>query len=272
MKKGIKKPKWIIIPREVLSQKVLIERLPDLIIASELKVTNWNVKFYRKKYNLPCIRKKTTFWDKKHPFEEWLIGAVIGTVLGDGCLGKNRMDDVFLIVQHCAKQKEYVEYKRKLFDSFTIMSMKFKMTNFNHPSFRFSTLVHPTLKDMRSKIYIDGKKRVTKEILEHLTILGFALWYMDDGHKDAHDDYHLCTHAFPLEDQKVIRDQLRRKFDIWTTIRKDGKYHFLYICRRSREQFEKLMIPFIIPCMKYKLRTSALQRLHAKDTLNSVKI
>ena len=260
------KPKWTFIPRKILVQKVLVEQLPDLIIASQLNVTNWNVKFYRKKYDLPRVRKKTIYWDKKQPLNEWLTGAVIGTVLGDCCLGKEQSGGVWMAIEHCAKQKEYVEYKRKLFDSFTIMAVRSLITNLGHPAFKFSTLTHPTLKELRPRFYINGKKRVTKEILEHLTTLGLALWYMDDGHKDNLDDYYLCTHSFPLEDQKIIREYLRRKFDIWTTIRKDRKYYFLYICHKSREQFEKLVGPFIIPCMKYKLRTSALQRLNAKNT------
>ena len=265
MKKERVKPKWVFILREILVQKVLIEHLPDLIIASQLNVSIWNVKFYRKKYGLPHNRKKTIYWDKKQPFNEWLTGAVIGTVLGDGCIAKNKLGDTFLMIQHCSKQREYVEYKRELFKSFTIMPVRFALTNFGHSTYKFSTLIHPTLKELHSKFYINGKKIVTEEILEHLTVLGLALWYMDDGYKDTNDDYYLCTHSFSLENQKIIREYLRRKFDIWTTIRRDRKYYFLYICRKSREQFEKLIFPFIVPCLKYKLRTSALQRLHAKN-------
>jgi len=263
----MKNNKRAFIPREVLVQKILIEHLPDIIIATQLNTITGCVKYWRYKYKLPGVRKRTIYWDKKQPLDEWVTGAVIGTVLGDGCLAKNKLGDVFLLIHHCAKQKEFVEYKRKLFDSFTIMPVKFALTNFGHGSFKFSTLTHPTLKDLYSKIYIDGKKRISKEILEHLTLLGFALWYMDDGYKETEtNDYYICTHSFSLEDQKIIRDQLRRKFDIWTTIQKVGKYYKLYICRRSKEQFEKLIIPFIISCMEYKLRTSALQRLHAENT------
>ena len=37
------------------------------------------------------------------------------------------------------------------------------------------------LKNIHKKIYINGKKTVTREFLNNLKELGLAIWFMDDG-------------------------------------------------------------------------------------------
>jgi len=107
--------------------------------------------------------------------------------------------------------------------------------------------------------YFTGQKRVTKDIMKLLTPLGVALWYFDDGHFDKrYLQYRICTASFPLEDQKLMRDMLRRRFEIETSIlryfdkvHKKRRFH-LYITKKSQKNFEELIRPFVIPCLEYK--------------------
>ena len=75
---------------------------------------------------------------------------------------------------------------------------------------------------------------------------------MDDGSSNGT----IATCSFTLQECSLLSKWLLTKFNIETTIRivKDKNWNLLYIKEKSRKHFEELILPYIIPEMKYKLK------------------
>lgn len=252
-----------------------------LDIAQEFKCSDCAVSRFLEEINLRAITQKN--WDRIQQMRRFEInsslrGSLIGTVLGDGWLVKKPTGTQFGVF-HSSKQAEYLNFKFRLFKP--IVSILSPYIEYNierkRDGLSFWSIIHPQLDDLYNKFYGTGQKRVTKKLLQDLTLLGFALWYMDDGsYSKSTKEYVLYTYALPLEDQKLVRQMLRRKFDIWTSIIRGTKIkpyqYYLRVCARSTFQFEKLVGPFInmFQCMKHKygaVKLKSPQRLDAKHLL-----
>lgn len=66
--------------------------------------------------------------------------------------------------------------------------------------------------------------------------------------------YILNTQKFSLKEHEILADALGRKFKFEVNIQKDkGKYR-LYITANSREAFNAIVGPYILPSFEYKLK------------------
>ena len=193
-----------------------------------------------------------------HPIQR---GALMGMMLGDSCITYTDSTKYHLVTEHAEKQKEYLEFKKSIFPNL-IPSESFCVDHrprMNSVTWRWQSINHTDLENIHKMFYKDGVKKVTKEIMQELSVFGLALWYFDDGHFDTkYKQYRIITHSFDLDGQKVMREMLRRKFKIETSILGyyDKKYnkqrYHLYVTKKSQEQLERLIGPFVIPCIEYK--------------------
>ena len=114
-------------------------------------------------------------------------GILIGMVLGDGCLNvsgttKNGLPSVTLRIKHSVKQIEYAEHKADLLQS-TLGRKRPEVHHFEnngYPGVRLSK-TDPYLRILRMRMYQNGKKHITRKLLDMLTDQGLAIWWMDDG-------------------------------------------------------------------------------------------
>jgi hypothetical protein len=169
---------------------------------------------------------------------------------------------VSLRIVHSIKQKEYLEYKRdilqNLFKEWEIPIHLFN--NSGYPGVRLETRNHPRLRTIYKWFYRDGKKMVSKRVLEYLTPIGIAIWYMDDGSlsfkrregKIHGREVHLNTYC-SLEEAKVIQGYFRDVWDIsWTIVPNKGLFR-LRMGAKEAQRFFKLIEPHVIPVMRYKI-------------------
>jgi hypothetical protein len=173
-------------------------------------------------------------------------GVIIGCLLGDGTLseaGKHYR----LRIEHTVKHREYVLWKYLMLKRLVHSEPTFLKT---HNSMRFGTVGHPDLTKMRKVWYVSGRKRVPIS-LKTLSAISIAVWFMDDGtkHRDTVD---FSVHNFRKSD--IVRLQkIFRKYKVQTTINSDGKGSRLYVLKRSYPAFKRLVKPYIVKCMAYKL-------------------
>jgi hypothetical protein len=191
---------------------------------------------------------------RKNPLPDSLKGLLIGTVLGDGCLQCIRNNDSLAYLKVGNKIKEFVEYKKQLFSAITLSSTIIQRWEYKgKDSYHFNTIAHPDIFKLYQQMYRDRKKVITKDVFQDLTVAGLALWYLDDGYCNIQKrDYFLSTCNFSLEEHHMMREYLRKKFNIFTSIIHNGKYLKLYIAHKSRNQLEYLLRNFIPECMLYK--------------------
>lgn len=209
---------------------------------------------------------------RKIPLTDEVIGLLIGTTLGDGCIRTIRNNNSLAYLKVGNKIKPFVEHKLQLFSTIILTTedkiQKWVYKGFD--SYHFNTIAHPDIRFIYNKMYDEkGRKVITEEIFNKLTVAGLALWYLDDGYCNLkRKDYYLSTCKFSLEEHHLLRELLRKKFDIYTSIVRNGKYYKLYIAHRSVYQFEKLLRYFIPECMSYKYASTiqSPQRLNVNPS------
>lgn len=196
-------------------------------------------------------------------------------VLGDGCLRKPhpQTGSVQLEIGHSIKQEDYCIWKRDLvFDicgglkppKIGYKKVILKSNNKEYETCRF-TKIHEYFIHLRNKMYSNGRKIVSEEILNSLTLQGIAIWYMDDGslyttlnetgNKSIKFDLRFATDCFNKEEHDLLEQYFNDKLNI--NFRKYFKPNTNTWCLRGFKkatlEFYELISPYIINSMKYKI-------------------
>ncbi len=184
---------------------------------------------------------------------------IIGSILGDGCLEKNGTNHRLRFF-HSPKQIEYLFWKYNSLIDLTISRPKTsftalqKKTKKRYLTCHFSTLTLKELNCYRELFYQNKKKIVPLKIKKLLTPLALAVWYMDDGYKrNDCSALRINSDSFTLNEQQILKNALEENFNIEVHIHKKGKYFNLYIPSKYSQKFSKIVCPYIVPSMRYKL-------------------
>ena len=103
---------------------------------------------------------------------------------------------------------------------------------------------------LRVIFYPNGKKIVPREIFNYFSDLSLAVWYMDDGNLYKSRHLKIATDGFDEKSRTILQELLLNKFNIESTIHKNGK---LRIAAKSLPRFFKLVKPHIHSSMRYKI-------------------
>lgn len=182
--------------------------------------------------------------------------------LGDGCICKKG----YLNIHHSEEQLEYITWKRNLliklgFECSELLKRRNTSTK-NKYSYSFICKGKKLGKYLRKLMYSPKKDYFSETILNNITPLGLAIWYMDDGQlryiKDKDKNIRgnmLQIHTCCTEPQadfliKFFRNQglLFKKF-------KEHKYTSIYCSTRYARRFLRIVEPYIrrVPSMYYKV-------------------
>lgn len=189
-------------------------------------------------------------------------------LLGDAGLDGGKGTNIYF--GHSIKQLTYALFKKKLLDELTGKDsrVKFLAVDGKYPSVRVYPKICLETKEAVAICYADRKKVVTRNALDHLTLQGLAIWFMDDGccsigwHNGTNGKVRnglkttLNTYLGRENNQQVI-DYFRDVWGlVWYNNLSKGKYRLGMGTHESRRLFS-LLRPFIIPEMQYKLKRSA---------------
>lgn len=120
-------------------------------------------------------------------------------------------------------------------------------------SWWFRTVSHPEMGWYREQFYLPKQKVVPACIEEWLDELALAVWLMDDGGVLRGETYTISTHSFDVRGCQRLVDALADRYGILSTLNYDGKGNRLYIRRQSAALVRRLTMPYVHPCMEYKL-------------------
>jgi ubiquinol-cytochrome c reductase cytochrome b subunit len=103
-------------------------------------------------------------------------------------------------------------------------------------------------------LYKDNIKIVPQSIGEYLTPLALAIWFMDDGSKLG-KGAKIATNCFSHKEIEYLCLILKKKYNLDTSIHTGGKDkgQTIYIKSSSMPNFSKIVKPFMITSMLYKL-------------------
>lgn len=233
--------------------EIYYKGLSDKKISEILKVSEGYITQRRNKLNLPYNKERKELI----PLSDIEFQVIIGTVLGDTHLYKKYENgDTAGTCNHCLDQEEFIFTKYEYLKN---ISLKPKLVNkyderFKIPNYQqwyWYINANPALNDIYCKFYKNKIKFIDKELFSKIEPLGLAIWYMDDGSKyQDFGGYLLCTHGFSKKDLNIIQEVLLFKFNINTSV---NSQNGLYILSDSTFAFKKLIEPFIVDSMKYKL-------------------
>jgi|GEM_PF-5179895 len=149
---------------------------------------------------------------------------ILGTVLGDGSVGFvcNRRTGVRTNARLRTRQstKRQLEYARWKHAALEPLSSKLQI-KVNHGYGQevavFNTLSHPFILEAGNQVY-RPQKSINRPYLDRLDVLGFAVWWMDDGSTTS-----LSTHAFTVQENQIIIDWLWDRWEITASIMIDKR-------------------------------------------------
>ena len=171
---------------------------------------------------------------------------LVGTLLGDGCLLKTTRGYCLRIHQGI-KQKDYVEWKYNVMKDLVNTPPKLCQRGYY-----FRTVSNPIFDEYRQIFYEETKKKVPENIRNLLTPLGLAVWIMDDGSRDK-GCIRISTHNFDYSHHLKLQKILKAKFGIKSNIQRAKDKFWLWVKSESTPNLLKLIQPYFIPSMLYKL-------------------
>lgn len=194
---------------------------------------------------------------------------LLGTLMGDASIANNGAGVYRYCVSHCTAQVDYLHFIKKSleFAGYTfgdIRDSKSILKGKHYCTKQLLSKTHSTWKELRDVFYIDGKKVISKAILDQLTWEGVAYWFMDDGTgnrrttgdgKDQHIEFAIC--GFDQNSRIIIRDWFIGKgidCKLKTISNSSGKqYEVLSLTLQASRQLSQHVGPYILPCLRYKL-------------------
>lgn len=219
----------------------------------------------------------------KTKFNKASRNLLIAMLLGDGTISNNY---VFKIA-HSENQKEYLEWKIKQLSEYGIKNngiksyIKTKGYTIGVPVYYTQLKITPFIKVLRRVVYKDKKVIGNRKLLNRLTPLGIAIWYMDDGHLNirksnnkVHGFYIKISTCEPRKEVQIIIDYFKEVWDIHFYMYHEGKKKDSYsLCCGTKEglKFINLIKPYVnqIPSMLYKIQFDLSQRERALYSKNS---
>lgn len=195
------------------------------------------------------------------------FGAIYGMLLGDSHIYEDKRYNgkLRVVATNGEAQLPYLEYKRNCFNGEGSICDAGKGTYGKDKTvFHWNLPVDGFISQaIRKDFFKNGKKEITKEVIEKINEVGLAFWYMDDGNLSYREDANhrpsirLSTQGFSKEENELLCDMLNNKFNISCHIveeRRENKpiYYHLYIDVNGTHEFLKIISPYMHKSMAYK--------------------
>lgn len=241
-------------------------------IGNRYNITRDDMIFLRQLYEQGA--KGAKFINRKNtevPLNQRQKEILYGSLMGDA----GRMSNSSAKFKQCSEQKDYLLWKYKEFESVASKNSLKESSEYDsrYDKFRFYwafyTHANTDVENILKEFYIDDVKIVTVDILENLTPLSIAVWYMDDGTTDfgmrnvlkyEHNDlpsFKFCTQSFTKEECEMIVNWFKNKYNISSCVgekmSKGGMKYMIIIDKESNSDFLSIIEPYIIPFFRYKI-------------------
>ena len=190
---------------------------------------------------------------------------LIALAIGDGHIAKRQKSTMYgeFMITHSIHQQEYITYKRDLLHSLVGGNLpkisEYTRKNTGYKELYFSK-AHKYFRVIRKWLYKADKKVISRYILNKLTPEAIAIWYMDDGNlskkkRDGRMRGYTLTLSTQVskEENQVMIDYFEDVWNIKFFQIKKGNQYALCMGTAEARKFTKLVEPYVIPSMRYKV-------------------
>ena len=199
-----------------------------------------------------------------HPIQRQLV---LGSTLGDAYLTGKAHHGSGVSACHGADQRQYLLFKRRILAGLGEMKVRKglpKNTYAKKPKYAFNTQTNGEITEIRRKFYM-GKKGVPADLLQEMTEVALAFWFMDDGdtclqkaHGYNYRTVRLATCAFSAADVESLVAWLRTRWGLSAKVYyRQRKYPYVTLFNKEADKFLNLVAPYIPRSMVYKLQLNA---------------
>jgi len=215
-----------------------------------------------------------------------LKGAIIGMALGDAHLEASGKNTASVLIEHKADSTDLMDFKCDILNQVC----KTTYSKYNYPNgkgyvsgsydvLRLRAKAHPLFGKLRHRLYFEGRRTVDRHLVNSLSPLGLAIWYMDDGSlkwkgrsDKSRDTSAKCwevvfaTHAYSLVENEALAACLHDRFNLSFSIQRQNQYWYLNLRAKSQEEFWNLAAPYVcmVDSMHYKLPPTILRQYRAE--------
>lgn len=241
-------------------EKLWKEGKSDREIAEYFGVSELTIRTFRTKgENAGKFNIIRNFSQEEHSLSKEQEQMVLGSLLGDMNLsvpGVNRNVNSRLAIVQSEQQEELFIKKVEILGEFMgsyrlYISNPDNRTGKVYKSWRGNSKAHKVFTDIYYLLYPNGVKTLTKEYLNKIdNPIALAYWFMDDGSECGT----IATNCFSLDEVELLINWLKTKWNIISTKQKNRVNYVLHISQKSRLDFERLIFPYMIPSMYYKLK------------------
>jgi ubiquinol-cytochrome c reductase cytochrome b subunit len=209
---------------------------------------------------LPFIKPKTRADQRIGPHNEDIISIIIGSMLGDSHGEKHGMGTRFTLQQEESNMEYLVWFhtffKERGYCSNTKPKVNIRVGKHSKVRYvyRFKTFTFTSFDWIRESFYCNKVKCVPKNIGQYLTPLALAVWIQDDGGKVS-AGLKIATNSFTLQEVEFLCKVLNDKYQFNTRPQSAGvpNQYIIYFPKSSINNLSKLIKPYMVPSMYYKL-------------------
>lgn len=191
-----------------------------------------------------------------------VLSIIFGSLLGDAHAEKRLLGTGTRITffQEGSHEK-YILYLHKILSNLGYCNLKIpnittRLGNKGKIRYiiRFSTWTYTSFNWIHSLWYKNGVKCIPECINIYLTPLALAIWIMDDGSK-VNKGLKFSTNSYTYKDCLILVKALNDNYNLKSSIQLTGAkdQYVIYVWKESMEDLRKIVDPYIIPEMKYKI-------------------
>jgi hypothetical protein len=207
-----------------------------------------------------------------------IISLIVGSVLGDSHLEKraggigtrvifeqsNKNVEYLMWLHQFLSERGYcnpekpklfkrIKQKNEVFFHYRFNSYTFYSFNWIYDMFYLSK-PNQEVANISKDLGFKKVKRIPGNLSEYITPLALAIWFMDDGSK-INKTVRIATNCFTYEEVEFLSTILFNKYNLncHPVSGGPGKGYILYISTSSMTSFSKIVKPYMIPSMYYKL-------------------
>lgn len=268
-----KTDEWVIIKyyRDI---KFKGEKRGKLICTKNHKILSTNMK-YKKAEN--CKVGDSVYFELPYfRLTEIQKNILIGKLLGDGSFSLSNKRQI--TYSHGIKQKEYFDWTNEILNDVITQNVDTQISGFGTEMYRMNSKNNLAIEQLVNLVF-DNDRRLSSELVNYITPLTFAIWYMDDGslsHNEKQKDrasFAICRYSD--ECCKIIK-KCFEQFNIDIKIYKDSKgYNRGRLNHKDADKFFKMIRKFIPEPMQYKLpqeHRGYYEKLEAQNKEDSKKL
>lgn len=210
--------------------------------------------------NKKCFHTKVKASNRIGPHNIDVLSVIIGSLLGDGYANARTIEGVRFCYRQSIIHEEYLMWLYEFFYSkgytSNLKPRKYKRFIKNNSKeyfgYEFNTFTFRSLHWIHKLFYKKGKKYINPKIEQYLTPLALAIWIMDDGCW-TNNGIRIATNSFDYNENKILISILYKLYNLDCTIQTIDGRHSIYIKKNSIDILKKIVEPYIIPSMKYKI-------------------